>query len=204
MIDTLTAVRLRSMSLGDIPQVTELDRLCFPTPWPAHSYRYELSQNSKSRMFVLSVPGKESPANGSGMPNWLNRLRFGPANDERVIGYSGFWFIADEAHISTIGVHPDWRGRSLGELLIFAMLRQSVRLGARLTTLEVRVSNGPAMNLYYKYGFEIVGRRKGYYRDNREDAWMMSVTSSEPACVERLRELGTALLNHLEVIDEWE
>ena len=191
------------MRLSDIPQVTELDRLCFPTPWPAHSYRYELSENSNSRMFSLTLPRKAYAVNGGGLGDWLNRLRFGPVSNERVIGYSGFWFIADEAHISTIGVHPEWRGKYLGELLLFAMVRQSVRLGARLTTLEVRISNQLAQNLYYKYGFEIVGRRKGYYRDNREDAWMMSVTSSEPAYVERLRALGAALGQHVDVIDEW-
>lgn len=191
------------MHLGDVPQVVELDRLCFPTPWPANSYRYELSENSRSQMFTLSVPGSELATNDNGLSNWLNRMRYGSVEGERVIGYSGFWHVVDEAHISTIGVHPDWRGQSLGELLVFAMLRQSIRLGARLTTLEVRISNMLAQNLYYKYGFEIVGRRKGYYRDNREDAWLMSVISSEPDYADRLQELGEALFQRLEFVDEW-
>lgn len=203
MIKTRVTVRLRPMRLGDVPQVVELDRLCFPTPWPANSYRYELSDNSRSQMFTLSVPGSEITTHDNGLSNWLQRLRFGSVEGERLIGYSGFWHVADEAHISTIGVHPDWRGQSLGELLVFAMLRQSIRLGAQLTTLEVRISNTLAQNLYHKYGFEIVGRRKGYYRDNREDAWLMSVVSSESDYADRLRELGDALFQRVEFIDEW-
>ena len=86
---------------------------------------------------------------------------------------------------------------------MFAMLRESLRMGASRTTLEVRVSNSVALKLYHKYGFEIVGRRKGYYRDNREDAWMMAVNSGDPGYGNWLREAGSASFKHLDVIDQW-
>jgi ribosomal-protein-alanine N-acetyltransferase len=203
VIETRIKVRLRPMRLSDIPQVTAIDRLCFPTPWPAHSYRYELTQSRTSSLFALTSPEAAQPSNGIGLSSLVNRLRFGFSGVEHIVGYSGFWFITDEVHISTIAVHPDWQGRHLGELLLFAMLRQAVRKGAQITTLEVRVSNTLAQNLYRKYGFEIVTRRKGYYRDNREDAWMMSVRSSEQAYVNWLKETGAALFQQLDVIDEW-
>ncbi len=67
-----------------------------------------------------------------------------------------------------------WRGRGIGELMLLAMIERSIELGAHEVTLEVRVSNTVAQNLYRKYGFEVVGRRPGYYRDNNEDADLMT------------------------------
>ena len=78
--------------------------------------------------------------------------------------------MADEAHISTIAVHPDWRGLGLGEWLLLALLEAGQVLGAETATLEVRPSNEPALALYQKYQFEEVGRRPRYYSDNDEDA----------------------------------
>ena len=84
--------------------------------------------------------------------------------------------MVDEAHIATIASHPEWRGRGVGELLLLNMLRVAQQIQAINTTLEVRVSNQAAQNLYRKYNFEEVGRRKAYYQDNREDALIMTVT----------------------------
>ena len=198
------AVVLRPMHLSDVPQVSAIDRLCFTTPWPARSYRYELTQSRNSKMFVLSLPKQECAQSERNLRALLDHLRSGSPDAGTVVGYSGLWFAADEVHISTIGVHPDWRGLRLGELLLFAMLRQAVRMGARVTTLELRVSNQVALNLYQKYGFEVIDCRKGYYRDNREDAWVMSVDLSAVDYIERLRGLGAALYGQLDVLDEWD
>jgi ribosomal-protein-alanine N-acetyltransferase len=91
----------------------------------------------------------------------------------------GFWFIVDEAHISTIAVHPDFRQHGIGEILLQWALREALHLDAQLVTLEVRVSNHKAINLYEKYGFEVVGRRAHYYRDNNEDALLMTRINSD-------------------------
>jgi len=84
--------------------------------------------------------------------------------------------MVDEAHISTIASHPDWRRNGVGELLLVAMIESAAEMGAGVVTLEVRASNQGAQSLYRKYGFEQVGLRKRYYSDNNEDALIMSTS----------------------------
>ena len=98
-----------------------------------------------------------------------------------IIGYAGMWLIDGEAHISTIAVHPDFRSRGLGEVLLAGILSRGMFLDAEYSVLEVRVSNHSAINLYKKYEYEIVGRRKRYYRDNNEDALIMTVNNLDQA-----------------------
>jgi ribosomal-protein-alanine N-acetyltransferase len=83
------------------------------------------------------------------------------------------WLAFDEAHITTIGVDPDQRGRGLGELLLICMFDEAIERGANWLTLEVRVTNAAAQALYRKYGFTTHGTRKRYYSDNNEDALIM-------------------------------
>ena len=195
------SVTLQPMRMADIQQVVQIDKISFPIPWPAHSYRYELTKNHNSRMFVLHPPGPTDSANGRSLRNLLGGWMEAPSPD-KIIGYSGLWILSDEVHISTVGILPDWRGRYLGELLFFAMLRHSLRIGARITTLEVRTSNEVAINLYRKYAFDITGRRPGYYRDNGEDAWIMTVQSGQNDYHAQLEQLGAALFQHIDVIDK--
>lgn len=197
------------MTLADIGQVTVMDRMAFPNPWPSHTYEYEINDNERARMFVLE-PGDAPPppaSNGHRRSWWEKLLGIGYSNGRhnhaRLIGFSGMWHIADEAHISTIAVHPEWRGRRLGELLVWAMARQAVRQGAAQITLEVRVNNAIAQKLYKKYGFEVMGLRKGYYRDNHEDAFMMSVQNIDDAYREKLIGLGKELARKVRVTDHW-
>lgn len=142
------------MTLADIPEVVAIDRLSFSLPWPERSYRYELTENSASRLIVAEV---------SASPR------------ARVVGYVGLWLLVDEAHVSTIAVHPSDRGRGIGEALLLAALDLAGRLGAEVATLEVRASNAAAQALYQKHGFSVVGRRPGYYKDNQEDAVLMTL-----------------------------
>jgi ribosomal-protein-alanine N-acetyltransferase len=144
---------IRPMALEDIPAVLEIDRQSFPIPWPDRSYRYELTENSASHMLVAI----------SRSPRPL------------ILGYVGFWLIIDEAHISTLAVAPEVRGQGIGRRLLEASLEQARQLGAAMATLEVRVSNQRAIDLYQQHGFAVVGRRRRYYRDNNEDALLMSI-----------------------------
>jgi ribosomal-protein-alanine N-acetyltransferase len=160
-------VVIAPMEVGDIPQVAEIDRLSFPLPWSATSYRYELTENKAAHFIVAVVPGLEPPR------GWMARL-LRPVPARLVIGYAGYWRVVDEAHIGTLATHPQWRGRSVGELLLVSLLREALDHGALEAKLEVRLGNHAAQNLYRKYGFEEVGRRKHYYRDNGEDAVLMS------------------------------
>jgi ribosomal-protein-alanine N-acetyltransferase len=98
-----------------------------------------------------------------------------------IVGFSGYWLVVDEAHISTFAVHPGWRRQGIGQALLREVLRQAVLQGATSATLEVRVSNLAAQQLYANHGFVPVGRRRGYYRDNNEDALLMTTYSLKPA-----------------------
>jgi ribosomal-protein-alanine N-acetyltransferase len=204
MPDDRLPVIVRRMTLDDIDEVTVLDRLAFPTPWPARTYRYEILNNDNSTMLVLEKPNGTGARNDGSLAGWVRRVVGQPQplpNPEMSLyAYSGFWHIADEAHVSTIAVHPDWRGHRLGELLIWTMAHEAIRRNATMVTLEVRVTNTVAQNLYRKYGFAISGRRKGYYRDNGEDAYMMTVTPLDDAYRVRLKTFGQELAKHLHVI----
>ncbi len=169
---------LRYMDLEDISQVVEVDKLSFPMPWSSRSYIFEISDNQSSHMVTLEL-GPAVNHNG-GLLGALRRLS-GQPRSGRVAGYGGFWYIDGEAHISTIAIHPDLRGKGLGEVLLAGMLARSIILKAEYAVLEVRVSNETAINLYKKYEFDIVGERKKYYRDNNEDAYLMHLAPLDEA-----------------------
>ena len=101
--------------------------------------------------------------------------RYYSAFDENgtLAGYAGSWLILEEAHITNVAVHPDFRRRHIGEALLYSIIKDCMANGVKYITLEVRVSNTPAINLYEKYGFKSLGTRKGYYQNNNEDALIM-------------------------------
>jgi ribosomal-protein-alanine N-acetyltransferase len=155
------------MDLDDVDRVMEIERQSFSAPWSARAYRYEIAENGNSAMVVVR------PASGPEGALMQLARQIGLARPRPVLGYGGFWLLVDDAHIATIAVDPQWRGLGLGELLLLAMLERGDGLGAVRATLEVRVSNEVAQGLYRKYAFEIVSRRKRYYADNNEDAYIM-------------------------------
>jgi ribosomal-protein-alanine N-acetyltransferase len=157
------------MRVEDLEQIIPIERTSFPAPWPASAYRYELTQNALSTYLVLRDGRSASIPSRPKIP-WL--LKKAPASG--VVGYGGFWIILDEGHISTIAIHLGWRGRGLGELMLVALMDAAIMRGAGELTLEVRVSNHVAQNLYRKHGFVQVGLRKHYYHDNNEDALIMT------------------------------
>ena len=162
------------MQTTDLRQVMAIERMAFPTPWPISAYHHELTQNDLSTYVVLrqreaQPVGQLRRMVGRRLPRAVKRAAAMP-----LLAYGGFWMIVDEAHISTLAVHPDWRGRGLGELLLVSLIEASMLRGAAEATLEVRVSNEVAQGLYRKHGFAQVGRRKAYYTDNQEDALIMT------------------------------
>ncbi len=167
------------MLLEDIPQVVEIERQAFPSPWPARAYRYEVTQNRLAHYFVarqqVAEEPREQPEEETGLlqrlQTWTHR---GHADHRPIVGYCGFWVVAQEAHISTIAVDPQYRGLGIGQLLLVTAIEKAMELDATLISLEVRVSNFAAQNLYRKYGFKVAGRRLRYYSDNREDALIMT------------------------------
>ncbi|MDQ0418412.1 ribosomal-protein-alanine N-acetyltransferase [Croceifilum oryzae] len=150
-IEQETQIQFRSMVVGDIPQVLEVEQDAFPYPWTAQAFQEELTTNPFARYLVLEVEGA-------------------------VAGYCGMWVIIDEAHITNIAVHSTYRGKGFGELLLRYAMEFSTLYGAEKMTLEVRASNQIAQQLYKKLDFEVTGSRPGYYSDNKEDALIMWVT----------------------------
>lgn len=94
-------------------------------------------------------------------------------NDGNLVGYAGCWQILEEVHITNIAVSPEFRRNKIGERLLKRIVDDCYKNKAKYITLEVRVSNKPAINLYEKYGFKSLGVRKGYYQNNNEDALIM-------------------------------
>jgi ribosomal-protein-alanine N-acetyltransferase len=193
------------MELGDIPEVVEIERLAFPTPWPARAYRYEVSQNRLAHYFVARrqlalQPQEQMEGEESGLLSRIQTWTHSSKRDSRpMVGYCGFWVAAQEAHISTIAVDPKYRGKGIGQLLLITAIEKALDLDATLVSLEVRVSNFVAQNLYRKYGFKVVGRRPRYYSDNREDALIMTADHITSVPYQRLfQKRSKHLLKRLE------
>jgi ribosomal-protein-alanine N-acetyltransferase len=182
--DPLLPFTIEPMTLADIPAAIAVEHASYSMTWPAKAYDYELQNNNLAHYFVLRTfltrPPRfniELSSKYGGQPSAVSGLTEetgispGPPT---MIGLAGFWLMADEIHISTIAVQPDWRGLGLGEWLLLHLFEAGLALEAAVVTLEVRPSNGAALALYQKYCFEQVGRRRHYYSDNDEDALILT------------------------------
>jgi len=136
------------MAVSDLDQVLDIERASFPTPWTRAAFCYEIEQNKVARCTVL-------------------RDRRG------IVGYLCLWEIGHEIHITNLAVHPEWRRRAVARQLLGAALAEGVARGVTLAFLEVRPSNTRALALYESLGFQVIGRRNGYYFDTGEDALVM-------------------------------
>jgi ribosomal-protein-alanine N-acetyltransferase len=164
------------MTQIDVAVVAELEPHNFPTPWSASTYRNELRNRHASYWVVR--PGAAAA----------------PEAAPPILAYGGLWFFGEEAHITTIATHPEWRRRHLGEWLLIRLLGVAREGGANTVTLEVRVRNAPAIALYRKLGFEQVGVRKGYYQDTGEDARLLTLFGlDEPSVWSKLEERLAAI-----------
>jgi len=183
--DTLSYT-VRPMQLTDVPQATNIDRECFPTQWPPPPYRSDLLFNRPARYLVAckdenhAASSEKREQRGSPLdhPQVGVRHLFYEAGasflSQLVVGIIGFWLMAGEAHIITIGVRQAYQGLGIGELLLISTIDLALTRQAEVMTLEVRLSNTAAQELYQKYGFTKRGVRRGYYTDNREDAVIMT------------------------------
>jgi len=179
---------LRRMQPGDIRQVNEIDREAFPENIPAPNYLREMNNGlahhvvacDTARTYYLPQTPPESRrrrfwrAARDRIKAYFDPGFLPPAGQEYIPGFVGLWVLAGEAHLTTIAVRAADRGRGVGELLVIAAVLRAYQLDCSFLTLELRVSNTVAQNLYLRYGFEEVGIRRGYYTDNREDARLMS------------------------------
>ncbi len=143
-------VEISQMKRADLEAVIEIEKASFHTPWSRHAFLAELYENKRARYFVA-----REKAVG------------------KVVGYVGIWLILDEAHITNIAVHPDFRKKGIGKRLMLSAIEYAESQGVSAVTLEVRASNIIAQRLYEKMGFISVGIRPGYYHDDGEDAVIM-------------------------------
>jgi [ribosomal protein S18]-alanine N-acetyltransferase len=195
------SLTLRYMQLPDIPQVVTIDNLAFDPPWSARSYSYEVSESNYSHMVVLEQG--EAPKPAAGWRRIVQNLSGATSPEKRIVGYGGLWHIMDEAHISTIATHPEFRRRGLGEVLLAGMIRRALTLKSDYLVLEVRVSNTNAQNLYAKYDFKTVGVKRRYYHNNGEDAYEMHLYFDAPDFRTKFEARFTALLAQHQFIDEY-
>ncbi len=191
---------LRNMTLQDVPAVVHIDYLSFTNPWSARSYAYEVSQSDYSYMVVLEVVNSPSPTTTlwQQLRRWLGIT---PRPVAVLLAYAGMWKFEDTAHISTLASHPQHRHQGWGKLVLLAQLIRASQLNVERVSLEVRVSNTIAQNLYQQMGFQQTGIKQGYYSDNQEDAWVMAL--SLPAHLETLQEHYQQLLETHRVEDHY-
>lgn len=217
----MASVYLDRMRLADLAEVEAVEREAYSMPWPSSAYRHELRINKKAHYIVVrrGVSPEPALAAASSTPGQRERRPFPfsllplpvyerpPARPrDPVIGHGGLWKMPDEAHITTIAVRTAYRGQGVGELLLVGLIDQGYVVGTPRLTLEVRVSNMVAQNLYRKYGFRQVGMRPRYYSDNNEDAYIMTTEPIDTAGFRamlafRRRELAGRL--GLEALPDW-
>ncbi|MFJ8461418.1 MULTISPECIES: ribosomal protein S18-alanine N-acetyltransferase [Lysinibacillus] len=144
-------IMYRKMVSDDVPAVYEIELATFSAPWTLDSFYYEVHENQYAH-YVLAVD-----ADGS------------------IIGFCGMWMVIDAAQITNVAVIEAARGRGIGEELMRESMRIARQHEMEVMSLEVRVTNTVAQNLYRKLDFQDGGIRKGYYTDNGEDALVMWV-----------------------------
>lgn len=144
-------LQIKPAIVEEIPEILALDQLCFNGIWSENGYRREIASD-KSRLLTLSLED----------------------NDKlKIIGIGCYWSIVEESHITLLGIHPEYHRQSLGSLLLYTLLKDSVEQQLERATLEVVTSNDGAISLYKKFGFEVAGTRKNYYPKTGEDALIL-------------------------------
>lgn len=142
---------IRPMTYSDLDEVVRIERMCFGWGgWSKSAFASELKRGQKSCFMVASINGV-------------------------LVGFAGWRQEGDEAHVANIAVHPNMRGRKIGELLLRAILEEAVKRGLNSSLLEVRKSNLVAQNLYCKYGYKVLTIRRAYYQFPIEDAIVMKL-----------------------------
>lgn len=164
----MSEIQIRVANPGDIDAMTELDAVCFTSPWSRASFEAELTTNRLAWYLVAEELAVQD-----------NAILEPDASQGKLIGYAGLWAIQDEGHITNVAVHPEYRRKHLGSILVGTLIDETKKEGLVRFTLEVRASNQAAISLYEAFGFETAGIRKGYYEDNNEDAMIMWLDTQE-------------------------
>lgn len=158
MQQSRTQLKVERLKLSDLDSIMEIEPKAYGSHhWSRQSFLAELTNPSGNYLGAFST------------------------YNDKLLGYTGYWLVGDEAHITTLAVHPEHRREHIGESLLVHNVLDARENSALWLTLEVRVSNEAAQKLYFKYGFRNLGIRKRYYQDNSEDAlvlWTDRITDS--------------------------
>ena len=141
------------MTPDDLDEVLFIERASFQTPWSRGAFLYELRDNQVASCWVARGNDEVRPL---------------------VLGYLCAWEIKPELHVTNLAVHPVYLRQGIGRNLLATVLERVRASGFDRALLEVRPSNVEARQLYSAFGFSEIGRRKGYYVDNGEDALVMT------------------------------
>jgi len=167
---TAASLRIEPLRRRHVPAVARLEKLVSTNPWSADLFRGELALPSAQRAYRVARLGG------------------------RLVGYGGLMFVVDEAHVTTLSVHPDHQRERIGTRLLAVLVREARARGVTALTLEVRAGNEPAKALYRRFGFAPAGVRKNYYAEVGEDALIMWAHDVDgPAYAGRLEGIEAAL-----------
>ena len=145
----MSDITLRKIEKSDLDCIMEIEEIVYPDHhWSKESFENEIENNLANYKCALN-------------------------KDDVIIGFYGFWQILEEAHITTIATHPDYRRQGIAKFLMTDIIEECYKKMIKYITLEVRESNVHAISLYDKFGFSTIGKRKKYYQDNNEDALIM-------------------------------
>ena len=172
-------IEIKPLTSTEVSEVVALDQICLGGLWQKEAYLREIDSD-KSTLIALHL---SEPI--------FNVRR-------QIIGMGCLWSIVEEAHITLLAVHPDYRCQGLGQLLLFKLLEDAIARKLEWATLEVNENNLAAVNLYQKYGFKIAGKRKNYYQPAGDDAlvlWLKNIQHSE--FKSRLRQWQSQLSDRL-------
>jgi ribosomal-protein-alanine N-acetyltransferase len=144
----LAEIEVRRMTEADLDAITEIERDLFALPWSRTSFLFEVSDNRTSYAITALVGGE-------------------------VVGYAVAWFLVDELHVGNVAVARSRQGEGIGKLLVGRLFAEGAARKTAYATLEVRVGNVRAIQLYRRYGFRGIAIRKRYYSNDGEDALVM-------------------------------
>lgn len=147
-VDEPAELEIGRMRRRHLKGVMAIEHQVYPRPWSPNLFLSEMNE-LKNRTYLVARLGRE------------------------IVGYGGIMSYGDEAHVTTIAVDPAHHRRKIGTRLLWELVQEAVRMGAKAVSLEVRVSNWGAQRLYGRFGFRPVGVRKGYYQETGEDALVM-------------------------------
>jgi ribosomal-protein-alanine N-acetyltransferase len=141
-------VEITPMRRRHLRAVLKIEHQVYPRPWSTSLFLSELAMRS-TRCYIVARIGRE------------------------LVGYAGLMMTLDDGHITTIAVDPRWHRHKVGTRMLLCLAREGIARGAKSLTLEVRMTNQPAQDLYRRFGFVPVGVRKNYYQEVNEDALVM-------------------------------